>query len=162
MNLLIERGLKSEIEFYNISGSEKEIKQDLIKHCKYMGGDLREWMLQCNYNKLFGEVGINSLRAIENRHKINYLKRYMILDKEINRLLDDVEYQRSKLGRLTSSISETPRGGGSIYHDVNLEAINTIVNLEQQINHKIDQAIIYRQEIEAVIEKVEDDTERLN
>ena len=36
LNLIIERELKSTIEFYNIGGSEKEIKRELIKHCKYM------------------------------------------------------------------------------------------------------------------------------
>jgi hypothetical protein len=68
LNLLIERGLKSEIEFYNISGSEKEIKQDLIKHCKYRGGALREWMFQCNYNKVDVSLG----RYDEKRTKFEF------------------------------------------------------------------------------------------
>ena len=44
-----------------------------------------------------------------------YLKQYIILDRKIDRMLADLERQRSRLGKLTPILgSDMPGGGGSI------------------------------------------------
>ena len=95
-----------------------------------------------------------------NQGKIKYLKRYVLLDREIDRKLKEVARLRSKLTRVTEVYSTEPRGGGSIYGKTE-EILAKIVDLENEIDADIDRLISIRDNIKAVIEAVEDDRERL-
>jgi len=95
-----------------------------------------------------------------NQGKIKYLKRYVLLDREIDRKLKEVSRLRSKLTKITTVPSPQPKGGGSIYGKTE-EILAKIVDLEREIDADIDRLISIRDNIKAVIEAVEDDRERL-
>ena len=95
-----------------------------------------------------------------NQGKIKYLKRYVLLDREIDRKLKEVSRLRSKLTKITTVPSPQPKGGGTIYGKTE-EILAKIVDLENEIDTDIDQLVAIRDEIKAVIESVEDDRERL-
>ena len=98
--------------------------------------------------------------TMSNKDKIKYLKRYITLDREIDRKLEEVARLRSKLTRVTQVLTAEPRGGGSIYGKTE-GILAKIVDLENEIDTDIDQLVAIRDEIKAVIESVEDDRERL-
>lgn len=95
-----------------------------------------------------------------NQNKIKYLKRYITLDREIDRKLEEVSRLRSKLTRVTEVFTAEPKGGGSIRGKTE-NIIAKIVDLEKEIDADIDQLVAIRDEIKAVIESVEDDREKL-
>ena len=95
-----------------------------------------------------------------NQDKIKYLKRYINLDREIDRKLEAVSLLRSKLTRIIQVYSTEPRGGGTIYGKTE-GILAKIVDLENEIDTDIDRLISIRDNIKAVIEAVEDDRERL-
>ena len=97
---------------------------------------------------------------VTNRDKIKYLKRYINLDREIDRKLEEVARLRSKLTRVTEVYSTEPRGGGSIYGKTE-EIIAKIVDLEKEIDADVDRLVAIRDGIKTIIEAVEDDRERL-
>ena len=98
--------------------------------------------------------------TMTNKDKIKYLKRYINLDREIDRKLEEIARLRSKLTRITQVLTAEPQGGGSIYGKTE-EIIAKIVDLEREIDADIDRLISIRDNIEAVIEAVENDRERL-
>ena len=98
---------------------------------------------------------------INNRDKIIYLKQYIILDRKIDRMIADLERQRSRLGKLTPTFSDIPAGGGSIYKSSDLDIINKIVDLEAEINRKIDRVIDLKHRIEQLIDSIDDEREKL-
>jgi DNA-directed RNA polymerase specialized sigma subunit len=98
--------------------------------------------------------------TMTNRDKIKYLKRYITLDREIDRKLEEVSRLRSKLTRVTEVYSTEPRGGGSIYGKTE-EILAKIVDLEREIDADVDRLISIRDNIKVIIEAVEDDRERL-
>lgn len=98
--------------------------------------------------------------TMTNKDKIKYLKRYINLDREIDRKLEEVSRLRSKLTRVTQVLTAEPRGGGTIYGKTE-EIIAKIVDLENEIDADIDRLISIRDNIKAVIEAVENDRERL-
>lgn len=95
-----------------------------------------------------------------NQNKIKYLKRYINLDREIERKLEEVARLRAKLTRVTEVFTAEPRGGGTIYGKTE-EILAKIVDLEKEIDADVDRLISIRDNIKAVIEAVEDDRERL-
>jgi len=95
-----------------------------------------------------------------NQDKIKYLKRYVILDREIDRKLKEVARLRSKLTRITEVYSTEPRGGGTIYGKTE-EILAKIVDLENEIDADIDRLVAIREGIKTIIEAVENDRERL-
>lgn len=98
--------------------------------------------------------------TMTNKDKIKYLKRYINLDREIDRKLEEVARLRAKLTRVTEVFTAEPRGGGSIYGKTE-EILAKIVDLEKEIDADVDRLISIRDNIKAVIEAVEDDRERL-
>ncbi len=98
--------------------------------------------------------------TMTNKVKIKYLKRYITLDREIDRKLKEVDCWRAKLSRLTPVYSSQPKGGGTIYSRTE-EIIIKIADMEEAINADIDKLIDLKQKIERVIESVPDDKERL-
>lgn len=97
---------------------------------------------------------------VTNRDKIKYLKRYINLDREIDRKLKEVDCWRAKLSRLTPVYSSQPKGGGSIRGKTE-NIIAKIVDLEKEIDADVDRLISIRDNIKTIIEAVEDDRERL-
>lgn len=110
---------------------------------------------------LFSEAGLEAAGAPSNREKIIYLKQYIILDRKIDRMIADLDRQRSRLGKITPTLSDMPGGGGSIYQSSDLDIINKIVDLETEINRKIDRVIDLKREIEQLIESIDDEREKL-
>ena len=98
--------------------------------------------------------------TMSNKDKIKYLKRYITLDREIDRKLKEVGRLRSKLTRVTEVYSTEPRGGGTIYGKTE-EILAKIVDLENEIDADIDRLVAIRDGIKTIIEAVEDDRERL-
>ena len=98
--------------------------------------------------------------TMSNREKIKYLKRYINLDREIERKLEEVSRLRSKLTRITQVLTAEPRGGGSIYGKTE-GILAKIVDLENEIDADIDRLVAIRDGIKTIIEAVEDDRERL-
>jgi len=96
-----------------------------------------------------------------NREKIVFLKRFVILDREIDRKVEEVIKWRSRLGKVTAVYSSQPKGGGSIHKGSETDIINRIVDLEQEIKRDIDRLIDARQEISQLIETVTNDKEKL-
>ena len=97
---------------------------------------------------------------INNRDKIKYLKRYINLDREIDRKLEEVARLRAKLTRVTEVYTAEPKGGGSIRGKTE-GIIAKIVDLEKEIDADVDRLISIRDNIKTIIESVEDDRERL-
>lgn len=93
--------------------------------------------------------------------KIKYLKRYVLLDQEINRKFLEVERWRLRLGKITATITDMPQGGGSIHASTDHDIINRIVDLENSMNQEIDQLIDLKQEITKIINDVQDDQARM-
>ncbi len=98
--------------------------------------------------------------TMTNKDKIKYLKRYINLDREIERKLEEVDRLRSKLTRVTEVFTAEPKGGGSIYGKTE-EILAKIVDLEREIDADIDRLVAIRDGIKTIIEAVEDDRERL-
>jgi DNA-directed RNA polymerase specialized sigma subunit len=98
--------------------------------------------------------------TMTNKDKIKYLKRYINLDREIERKLEEVARLRSKLTRIMPIYSTEPKGGGSIRGKTE-GIIAKIVDLEKEIDADVDRLISIRDNIKAIIEAVEDDRERL-
>ena len=98
--------------------------------------------------------------TMTNKDKIKYLKRYINLDREIDRKLEEVARLRSKLTRVTEVYSTEPRGGGTIYGKTE-EILAKIVDLENEIDADIDRLVAIWDGIKTIIEAVEDDRERL-
>ena len=98
--------------------------------------------------------------TMTNKDKIKYLKRYINLDREIDRKLEEVARLRSKLTRVTEVYSTEPRGGGTIYGKTE-EILAKIVDLENEIDADIDRLVAIRDGIKTIIEAVEDDREKL-
>ncbi len=95
-----------------------------------------------------------------NQDKIKHLKRYILLDKEINHKLREIDHWRAKLTRIMPVYTTEPKGGGSIRGKTE-SLIAKIVDLENEIDADIDRLVAIRDGIRAVIEAVEDDRERL-
>jgi DNA-directed RNA polymerase specialized sigma subunit len=95
-----------------------------------------------------------------NKDKIKHLKRYVLLDKEIDRKLEEVSRLRSKLTKITTVPSPLPKGGGSIYGKTE-EILVKIVDLEHEIDADVDRLVDMKKSIENAIAAVEDDRERL-
>ena len=95
-----------------------------------------------------------------NQNKIKYLKRYINLDREIERKLEEVARLRAKLTRVTEVFTAEPKGGGSIYGKTE-EILAKIVDLEKEIDADIDRLVAIRDGIKTIIEAVEDNRERL-
>lgn len=99
-------------------------------------------------------------RATSERDKINYLKKFMILDKEIKRKIEEISDWRGRLERITALYSDETKGGGSIYdHKESLMA--KIIDLENEVNADIYKLVDIRNAIVQAIESVENDKERL-
>lgn len=98
---------------------------------------------------------------MSNQEKILFLKRYVWLDREINRKMAEIEQWRSRLGKVTAVPSSQPGGGGSIYKSSDTTLINKIVDMEQEINREIDKVVDVRREIGLVINSVENSQEKL-
>lgn len=110
---------------------------------------------------LYSESGLEAVSTISNREKIIYLKQYVILDRKIDRMLAEAERLRARIGRLTPTLNDMPGGGGSIYKSCDLDIINKIVDLETEINQKIDRVIDLKREIEQLIGSIDDEREKL-
>ena len=95
-----------------------------------------------------------------NQDKIKYLKRYRFLDREISRKVEEVLRLRFNLEKVTAALTPEPKGGGSIYSKTEA-MVAKVVDLEAEINADVDRLFAIRKDIEAAIEAVEDDRERL-
>jgi DNA-directed RNA polymerase specialized sigma subunit len=98
---------------------------------------------------------------VSNRDKIIYLKQYVWLNKEIDRKVAEIDRWRSRLGKITATLSDMPGGGGSIYKNVDTDIIVKITDLDDEINASIDRLIALRGEIEGLISSITDPRERL-
>lgn len=98
--------------------------------------------------------------VLSNREKIRYLKQYVWLDRRINSRLEEVALWRSRLGKLTATISDMPKGGGSIFPSGDMAIIDKIVDLEAQIDREIDQLTDIRDKIGQAIFALVDVKER--
>ena len=110
---------------------------------------------------LFTQAGLVAAGTqVSNREKIIYLKRYKWLDRRINSKLNQLEVWRSRLGKLTPTLSEMPGGGGSIYKSKDLDLIDKIVDIEDELDKEIDELILIKDQIRDAINSLDDDREK--
>lgn len=92
-----------------------------------------------------------------NRDKINWLKRYRILERRLKHRFDECEQLRSTLGKITATLSDMPKGGGSIYNSKDHSTINRIIDVLALMETDLNEWIDTRAEIEAAIKTVQGD-----
>ena len=89
-----------------------------------------------------------------NREKIDYLKQYQNLDKYINQLLEDCERLRARAEKITPTLTGMPQGGdGENQREL---AICRLIDLNREINSKIDEFVDLGREIREKIDTVGD------
>ncbi|WP_312281947.1 hypothetical protein [Oscillibacter sp.] len=93
-----------------------------------------------------------------NQEKKAYLQRYRAADNEINDLLMEKKRIMSRLTRMTTSISGMPHGGGE--SDKMTDGIAKVVELDAEIDSKVDALCDLRREVCANIGTVGDATLR--
>lgn len=109
---------------------------------------------------MFSKANLEAVGITNNQDKIQYLKRFQILNREIDRKYEAVLFWRNKLEKATPTYTTERKGGGTIYGNTE-EIIAKIVDLENRINVDIDRLIDLKAEISEVIEAVKDAQERL-
>jgi DNA-directed RNA polymerase specialized sigma24 family protein len=91
---------------------------------------------------------------VTNREKIDYLKQYKNLDKYINHLLEECERLRTRAEKVTPTLTGMPTGGdGENQREL---AICKLVDLNNEINEKIDQYVDLGCDIQATIDGIGD------
>jgi DNA-directed RNA polymerase specialized sigma24 family protein len=91
---------------------------------------------------------------VTNREKIDYLKQYKNLDKYINHLLEECERLRTRAEKVTPTLTGMPTGGdGENQREL---AICKLVDLNNEINEKIDQYVDLGRDIQATIDGIGD------
>lgn len=93
-----------------------------------------------------------------NQEKKAYLQRYRAADDEINDLLREKERIMSRLTRMTSCLSGMPHGGGE--SDKMTDGVAKVIELESEIDRKVDALCSFRREVCAYIGTVNDGTLR--
>ena len=93
-----------------------------------------------------------------NQEKKQYLLRYRAADAEITDLLLEKERMMSLLTKATSTISDMPGGGGE--GDKIGGGIARLMELDEEINKKIDALVDFRKVVESKINTVGDSTLR--
>jgi len=94
-----------------------------------------------------------------NQEKKRWLLRYTMLDKEINRQLEELERLKAMCQKMTSTLSEVPisaKGKASSRE----ELYTCLADLMDEINGKVDQYAAMRGEIETAINTVDKPTLR--
>ena len=94
---------------------------------------------------------------MDTREKKDYLRRYKAADSEINDLLRQREAIMARLTRVTTSYSGMPGGGGG---DIMTDGVAKLIEVEQEINDRIDALIALRREIEGCIRAVDSSAQR--
>ncbi len=87
-----------------------------------------------------------------NKDKIEYLKRYNVCLKEVDRLQEEKERLKSIRDKITPSYSDMPKGGGTDKTDI----AASIIDLDMEIEYQMEKWIKYGEEIKQAIETVED------
>ena len=83
-----------------------------------------------------------------------YLKRIELLDAHINNKLNDLYTLRSLVTKITATISPVP-ASGSGNQDKLGDAIAKIIDLQDEINRKIDNYVDLKREISAMLEQID-------
>lgn len=91
---------------------------------------------------------------MNNREKIDYLKQYKNLDNYINQLIEDADRLRTRAEKITPTLTGLPQGGdGENQREL---AICKLVDLNNEINEKVDEYVDLGREIRKVIDTVQD------
>ena len=93
-----------------------------------------------------------------NQEKKAYLQKYKAADDEINDLLRAKERIMSRLTRMTSCLSGMPHGGGE--SDKMTDGVAKVIELDAEIDSKVDALCDLRREVCANIGTVSDATLR--
>ena len=93
-----------------------------------------------------------------NQEKKAYLLRYRTADAEINDMLREKERIMSRLTRMTSSISGMPHGGGE--SDKLTDGVSKLIDLDKEIDGRVDALVDFRREIEGKISALDSDMQR--
>lgn len=84
-----------------------------------------------------------------------YLRKIELLDAHINNKLNDLHTLRSLVTKITATISPVCVSGSGNQDKIG-DAVAKIVDLQEDINRKIDQYVDLKREISAVLEQVQD------
>lgn len=91
-----------------------------------------------------------------NQEKKAYLTRYRAADDEINDLLREKERIMARLTKMTSSVSDMPHGPQQ--PDKLTDGVARLIELDGEIDRKVDALCKMREELRACIETVPDFT----
>lgn len=94
----------------------------------------------------------------EQLEKIRYLSRYIFLQKEIDRKIDEIEAWNSRLYRITPVLSDMPSGGGNGKNDKMITGIMNVLELQETLKARLATMVRTRNEIENAIHGVENYT----
>lgn len=84
-----------------------------------------------------------------------YLKKIELLDAHINNKLNDLHTLRSLVTKITATISPVAVSGSGNQDKLG-DAIAKIVDLQDEINHKIDNYVDLKREISTFLEQLQD------
>lgn len=82
-----------------------------------------------------------------------YLKKIELLDAHINNKLNDLHTLRSLVTKITATISPVPASGSGVQDKLG-DAIAKIIDLQDEINRKIDNYVDLKREISAMLERL--------
>ena len=88
-----------------------------------------------------------------------YLGRYRLLDRQVQRTVDEISRWKSRAAKVTPSYSSEPNG--STGDDRLQVVVEQIVELEARANQQIEELLTWKRDIEAAVATVEDKKVRL-
>jgi hypothetical protein len=92
-----------------------------------------------------------------NKEKIEYLKRYSVCYKEIERLYEEKERLTSIRDKITQTLSDMPKGSNGDKSNV----ADSIIELDYQIEYEVAKWIRTGDRIKNIMESVQDDNLKL-
>ena len=95
---------------------------------------------------------------MNSQEKKHWLSRYQSINRQVKSKLDEIERLRSLETKITPTLSDMPKGGGS---SNKIELVTERIDeIEQQMSDELKNLVDTRAEIEAVIQQVESEPYR--
>lgn len=85
----------------------------------------------------------------------NYLKRIRLLDCRINSCMEETQRLRDMLTSITATVKDNPGAGSSGSQDKLGSAVAKIIDLENEMNHDIDEFIDRKRELTKILDSIE-------